>query len=186
VAGPLSEFNDADGIQFRVKVTSAPDGNGLGGGRLLAMVDEIKPTQPGDDRDPARSLLVTEARPLGGEAWKIDLAHVTPTLLIDPVIGGKEFARHPAFRALVAPTIVRQILAEYCLIDESEPDDDDSGDYRSRWIAFGERLAGKRCPFGERREDDRREWIDDACQQFALGKKLVDDFVHHLASEATP
>jgi hypothetical protein len=177
-AGPLPEFLDPDGILFRVKITTPAGADGLGGGRLLAKADEIKPRVSGDQNDPAKSLLVTEVRALDGEAWRLVVeARSLPVLLVDPNVGGKEFVKHPAFRGLVAPAIVRSILVDYVLLDDDEPDPDDRDEPRNRWIAFAEKFAGLRCPFGDGTDDPRREWIDAVCGEFARRKNLVAEMI---------
>ena len=183
VTGSLAEFKDPGGILFRVKVTV--EDNGIG--RLLAKAEKIKPSAPGDDRNPAKSLLDTRTQELHGEAWRLDFTDGRPLLLVDPRVGGKEFAREPQFRALVAPAMFRQILTEYVMIDEAAIEDDDPDDVRNRWIHFAERTAKISFPgFDGVDEEDRREWIDSAVSAFASNAQVVDRFEQSLRAEGAP
>lgn len=180
MTGSLAEFDDPDGILFRVKVTVDDEGVG----KLLAKADQLKPHADGNKQDPAKSLLTTESRELFGEAWKLDFTDGLPKLLIDPKVGGKEFALSAPFRALASPAILRQILTEYVIVEATEPPfEDEPENPRCRWIRFAERLTAGKCEFGNDDEEERKDWVDEAAAAFANKTNVVNLFAVTLATE---
>jgi len=179
MTGSLAEFDDPDGILFRVLVTVEEDGVG----RLLAKADQLKPHAEGEQQDPTKSLLSTKTLELYGEAWRLDFSDGLPTLLIDPKVGGKDFALNPIFRAIASPVILRQILTEYVLVDDTDPTaEDDAESIRCRWIRFAERLTGSKYQFDDT-EDEHREWIDSTVAAFANKTNVVNLFAATIATE---
>lgn len=169
----LGDFLDPKGILFRVKVTLDTDGLG----RLIAEADGIRPYQPDETAGTVQPLLDVVSYDLGGEAWRLNFRGASaPELVIDSSIPEKQdYARDPRFRALAAPSILREILTRILLIDQSVQEDDPEH-WTNRWVKFGERQVGQPVPEFENddKEDECRDWIDDAVRSFAKQGKLVD------------
>ena len=112
------------GARFSVFV-SAVDGSG----RLLALAQSIRPSQP------VRSLIaVEESRELGEEVWRLDFDDGDiPVLKVNSSITPiTEIVRSNAsFHALVIPGLLRQVLYRAIVIDDAGSDDDEP-----RWAGW--------------------------------------------------
>jgi hypothetical protein len=134
----LSEFADADAVQFAVKVTGV---SGTSAGMLLADRDGISANDGADDssREP---LLPTCSADLGQEMWKLDFQNSTVVLQINSRIPDwKGFAATPLFKAVAYPAIIRQVLARILIVEGWE-DEEDVDDWRSKWLAFARSIPG--------------------------------------------
>jgi hypothetical protein len=169
----LADFQEPDGILFRVKVTLDQDGLG----KLLAEADGINPRRPDETDDTAKPLIDVQCADLDGEAWRLDFPGAgAPVLLIDRRIpAGTFFAKDPVFRVLVVPGILREILTRLFLIDPELIQEDDPEHWTSRWLQFARAHVGRDVPDPEEDEEEvRQEWIDDAVREFARRGKLID------------
>jgi len=134
----LSEFADADAVQFAVKVTG---GSGATAGMLLADRDGIPLTSIGQDTS-RESLLPTCSSDLGQELWRLDFHNSGVTLQINNRIPDwKGYATSAQFRALAYPSVIRQVLTRILIVDEWD-DADDSDDWRSKWLSFAQSIPG--------------------------------------------
>jgi hypothetical protein len=173
VSRELTDFDQPEGILFRVKVTSTfPDR-----GKLLAEADKIgfRPLDEiNENRDP---LLPVHAEELGAIVTKVDFSD-GPVLLINKNLGDwREIARSDAFVSLVLPGALREILMRIFVLEQSGDEDDDSGSWQSKWVQFTKLLPGVEPPPG--READQLEfenWIDDVVEVFARRTRMFERF----------
>jgi hypothetical protein len=168
----LSEFGNADGIRFRVKITSDEKPNG----KLLAAANGIRPREPAIEKENRISLLPVRSENIDS-IWKIIYSEDGPELLISRVAGDKEaIALSPAFRSLVFSAVLREILM-YILHGERTFDPDDIEDWRVQWLQFARSLGGIDDEIPP--EDDEieiGEWVDDAVSSFSRKQKDIDVF----------
>lgn len=156
----LSEFDEPDGILFRVRVVQPP---GPEHHKLLGEADGIPFVKGGEKDDRRRHLIVPIPDALDQQLWKINFESDPPSLLVnkDAKPSWKEMARSPQFIALVYPEVLRQILARV-LIDEKWSEDEDETCWQTDWMKFARNLGGLSPLPAADLEQDRRNWIEEA------------------------
>jgi hypothetical protein len=175
----LTEFSSPEGLQFRVKVISPGQPVGL----LLAEADRIPISSDEQHPENRISLLYTVPAQLGQEAWRVDFGSSSgPQLLINNQLGDwRAFASLPAFRSLVYPAAMRQILWHIKTEDAVEIDDPES--WEARWLQFASNLPG----VGDRPTDDDdtewEEWITAAVESFAGQHQMLNQLFPLLSTE---
>lgn len=173
----LSEFDSAEGICFRVKVTQPQDEH-----ILLAAADRIPLGKPEDETD-KETLLPVVPFELGDEVWRVDLDD-EPRLLVNKSASAdwRQTALSPVFVSLVYASALRQILAS--ILASGHRDTEDDTDWRSKWLRFATLLPGvdPELPPKEEGEDATLRWADDAVTAFAgkLGLKEKFSTAWHL------
>lgn len=147
-----------DSCQFRVAIVADDDS-----GRLLGLVDRIRPVLP------RRSLLpLREVEDLGQEVWRVDFGDSErPELQVNSSIPGiSDLVRtDPSFRALVMPSVLRTILTHMLFVESGESNEEDSPLHE--WWRFAQGLAPSpegALPTGV---DDRCKWINAVVEAFA-------------------
>jgi hypothetical protein len=175
----LSEFDTTDNLLFRVKVTSSEGRHGV----LLAEADGIRACLPDEVEDDRQPLLLVRPADLGDEVWRLDFSGSEVVLLIDRSVGDwRAAANLPAFRALVCPAAMRQILTRFSR-DGFSADDDDPTDKKSCWLRFAAGLPGVGDAPEGNDEGEVEEWIDRAVAAFARLAKSRESFAKYLQSE---
>lgn len=150
---------------FRVKVVDRTQAHG----RILAVLDRIRPARVDSQPGGGQSLLHVEYADLGHRVWELDLDGDWPALRLNRA--AREISLIASgddrFMALVYPEILRQVLQRIVITDaHTDPDCDD--DWPSLWLQLACRLVGRPVPpVGAR--DEQRRWIEQA----------VDGFGHH-------
>ena len=134
-----------------------------GTGRLLGLADKIRPIQPIDSLIPLQE---DNGAELGSEVWRVDFGQDEgPVLLVNsnvPNIG--DIVRSDvAFRSLVIPQVLRQVLTQMIFVEKMDPDDDEDG-WGTDWFTFVEKLGVKAEPdmtWGEALDNEAaQEWIN--------------------------
>ena len=155
----LLEFGEPEAIRFRIRVTSAGEPPGL----VLAQADGIRPSDPGVDSGQRGREPLLPVRPgddLGEEAYRVDFDGNAPVLVINRNLGDwRAVARDEVFRALVYPSIVREILTRVRLVNKRELDDIDDGDWQGQWLRFAQ-------GFSDNAGLDPRDWITEVVEKF--------------------
>lgn len=158
----LREFDYAEGILFRVRVTSVDTPEGV----LLAEADRIRPRRLEEVEEQRISLLpVKPDDDLRDQVFRVDFSD-HPILLINSRLGDwRSVGRDPVFASLVFPAAMREILTRILHI-ENYFDTEDSADWKSQWLQFSTGLPGGSDlpPQGE--VDQIDNWIDDAVSAF--------------------
>ncbi len=174
----LTEFATRDGLLFRVKVTSSDGRPGV----LLAEADRIPISDDEEQPDNRVALLPAVPYDLGQETWRVDFNGAGgPQLLVNTRVGDwKTVARSPAFRSLVYPAAMRQILWHIYKVEECR-DVDDPDAWQSRWLAFAATLPGVGLPPAGGEEDDWSDWIDGAVASFSRQHQLLDHYKTSIA-----
>lgn len=178
----LSEFDSADNVLFRVKVTSNEGRHGV----LLAEADGIRACLPEEIEQNLRPLLPVRPADLGDEVWKLDFSGADVVLLIDRSVGDwRAAANLPVFRALVCTAAMRQVLTRFSR-DGFGTEDEDPSDAKSRWLRFAANLSGVGdAPEGDN-DGEAEEWIDRAVAAFAQRATSRVSFSQFLQSEGHP
>lgn len=168
----LSEFDSADGILFRVKVTQAQDEH-----ILLAAADRIPLALPDEDAE-RESLLTFVPAELGDELWRVRLDG-EPEFLVNKSAADdpRQMALSPVFVSLVYPAVLRQVLT-CVLIEHDHRDTDDDEDWRSKWLRFASMLPGvdPKPPEKDDGTDAALRWVEDAVAGFAKKLALKEKF----------
>jgi hypothetical protein len=175
----LVEFDSAEGILFRVKVTSPSEPLGL----LLAERDRIQPRRPDEQEDNRISLLpVKPDQDLGAQVFQVDF-NDGPILRINASVGDwRAVARDPVFVSLVYPQALREVLTRIALID-GLPDAEDPDDWRSQWLRFAGTLPGMSTVPSEHSEGVLDNWIDEAVASFSRQSDIIDRFGQYWSGE---
>ncbi len=163
---PLTDFNDAIGIQFRLKVTGE-------GGRIVAAANRIRASRPDLDHGPAEGLLPFRSADLGAALWRLHLDDGGPVVEVNQRLDDwKSFAATIQFRVLVYPEVVRRI--GYWLLENADQDEDDG--VLADWRSFAEELGTDTT---DRLDDEqaREEWTEDLVQRFSSRHDLLNSFL---------
>lgn len=167
----LGEFDSADEIRFRVKVTQAHDEH-----ILLAAADRIPLAKPEDDAD-QESLLEVWGEDLGDELWRVDIDD-EPRLLVNKTAAPdwRQLARSPVFFALVYPAVLRQVLTN--VLAGGHRDTDDETEWRSKWLRFASLLPGMdpQPPDKQDGVEAALRWAEEAVEAFARRQGLKEKF----------
>lgn len=159
-------------ILFRVKVVEPGDD-----GRLLAAAERLKPRD--DTAEEVTSLLPVDVRSdLGDLTWKVEFGSEAVLVLNGRVPGIKDAMRNdPIYRALVFPSLLREVLYRALFVEECREPGGDS--WYGMWIDYATRLLGEEPPSGDDSFDLAR-WLDDVVAEFARRLNLAAE----LANEA--
>jgi hypothetical protein len=174
----LTDFDVIEAVKFRVKVVASD-----GSGRVLGEADQISPMDMEREESPREGLLPVMPDDLRHQLWWLDFDEAGPILLISKRSGDwKGFARSPHFQWLVLPVVLRLILER--VIDLGiEADDSDAG-WENRWLRFVARLPGIGAqPRLSASEEEKQQWIQEACAAFAKLSSFVDKFSTTLFPE---
>ena len=139
---PLPEFESADGVKFRIKVTSDFEGTR---GQLLAEGSGIIPVW---ESGGAESLLaVRPASDLGHQVFRLVWEDGPVLEVNDRLTQWRTVPQEPPFVSLVLPALLREILLR--IMSEHITDEDDSDAWPSLWIQFARNLTGIPKPVDE-------------------------------------
>lgn len=177
----LTEFANSAGLLWRVKVTSAEGRAGV----LLAKADRIPASDDEEQPDNRMALLPAAPAELGQEIWRLDLdGSGGPQLLVNNRVGDwKAVAASPAFRSLVYPAAMRQVLWHIYKVEEMRTMDD-LDDWRCLWLSFAARLPSVGDPPLDSEDDDVwKDWITEAAESFTRQHQMLDRYKAFLAVE---
>ena len=169
----LADFETPDEVLFRVKVSATSTNAGM----LLGEADKIRPREPDEQPDRRIPLLPSVPDDLGEEIWRIDFEGGTFLRVSRHLPDWKQTVQSQAFRAMVYPAAMRQIL-ERILHIEKVTTTDDSADWRSRWLLFAASLPGSRALTTT--PDEYDDWIEEAVAAFARQMRLRTRFIEEL------
>jgi hypothetical protein len=173
----LAEFDTADGILFRVRISASADRHGA----MLAEADKVPRYRAEEDDENRSPLLPVGSRDLGQEVYRVDYT-AGPMLFISKTLDKQAVATSPAFRSLVCASAMREILTRILYI-EDYPDLDDHGDWKTRWLLFAANLHGAGEIPAETDNDAFEDWIESAVAAFARQQHLLDCFGAFWARE---
>jgi len=174
----LTEFDSADEVRFRVRVTSPDSPRAL----LLAEAGQITLRRP-EVREVKRApLLPVRGADIGDEIWRVDFTH-EPELLINSSVGDwKAVARNRAFISLVYPAVFREILSRILRVEEHR-DVEDTQDWRSNWLRFATALPGVASNMPSEDDSEIDEWVADAAKAFCRQHRILEQFSAFWSSE---
>lgn len=177
----LTEFGDARGVKFRVKVVVDSPRKGL----LVAEADRLIPRTEDSEDGKRRPLLPVSAENLYGEPWRLEIRGEDPLLKVDESLGDPVvFSRSPQFQALAYPAVVRQILTAIRDCPEGLDREEASG-WRRDWLDFFSSLPGI-PPQPDHEDDDAVDaWIDAVVMAFCRKHHLVEQLCQSLSAEAS-
>lgn len=169
----LDGFDSVEGLLFRVRVVAVHEPH-----KILGEADKIPFALAGEAPTKKQPLIKTVPADLGDLVWDVDFDD-EPVLRVNKVLGNwKVVAQDKAFRALVYPAVLREILVRILFV-EKWSGDSEAGDWRAKWIKFGRKLAPG---YGESIDDDNEKWefIDAAVLAVAREVRAADGFRAHL------
>lgn len=159
----LTDFLTVDDVLFRLKVTAASGRPGM----LLGEAEQLRPREPNEEPQYRLPLLPVVPMDLGQEVWRIDFQGGTSLLVNRNLRDWRQTAASNAFRGLVFPAALRQILERVLLIEDYSTTDDPL-DWRSRWLQFAAHIPGSGAPPPrDAGEEQVSDWIENAVSAFA-------------------
>ena len=177
----LTAFDSAEGILFRLRVTSLADA----GGKLLAEADSIRGRKTEEIEETVDPLLPVQPVDLGAEIWSLDTSD-GPRLLINRALWDwKAVAVTPAFVSLVYPAVLRQILGTV-LLEEKCFEVDDEDYWCSRWLRFASLIPGVPDIPDEQTDPEKiKEWIHDVVSAFSRQQNMLNRVLTFWRPEST-
>jgi hypothetical protein len=177
----LGEFASPEGLLFRVKVAS------VGGhpGMLLAEGDCVPVVQDEGLEESRRRIPLLPPKPqdLGQEVWRIDFSGDGPLLLVNSRLDNwNDTARSPAFRGLVYPAALREVLTKVVLVEELPDEDEDGDTWSVRWMRFARSLGAGDVPADD---EDREGWIQGVVEAFCRKHKFLSMYQGSGAGEGS-
>jgi len=170
----LDGFDTVEGLLFRVRVIAVHEPH-----KILGEADKIPFVLAGEAPTKKQPLIKTVPAELGDLVWDVDFDDDEPVLRVNKALGNwKVVAQDRAFRALVYPAMLREILVRI-LIVEKWSGDADAGDWRAKWIKFGRKLAPG---YGDALDDEKEKWefVDAAAHAIAREVRATEGFLTHL------
>lgn len=170
----LTEFDDADGLNFRVKIVD--EDHGL----LLGIAEGIKPYNKDDELDQnQQSILPVSSADLSswGVLWRIGWGDQKAVLEIERKLGSRDqVVRSLMFRGFILPAAMRQILVKI-VTEDWDSELSDPQELSTRWLLFAKQI-GAGLP--EPNAEDQEEWIDNAVRlltnMVGVRQQVIDDF----------
>ncbi len=171
----LEKFDSAEGIKFRIKVTSAE-----GDHRLLAEADKIRLER--QEESPGNSYTLLDVVPksgMGDEVYRVVFSDLDggPELHVNKDhVNHRTIVKSAEFSTIALPSIFREILTRIIIIEEFK-DDDSEDDWKSQWIQFAKMFSpNPEIPDPKDEPENCFVWIDEAVSGFAKKLKLRNNF----------
>lgn len=170
----LDDFDDAEGLDFRIKIVD--EGEGL----LLGIAENVKPYNKDDELDQnQQSILPVASVDLSGDGvfWRIKYEGQQAVLQIERELGSREqVVRSLFFRGFILPAAMRQILVTVVTEDWDE-ELSDPEELSTRWLLFAHQI-GAGLP--DKNAEDKEEWIDAAVRILAtrigVRQQIIDEY----------
>lgn len=173
----IEEFDDADGLSFRIKVVDEDDGI------LEAIAENIKPHDKDDKPDKNhKSIFPVASTDLSsyGVLWRVNYDDQDAALHIEQELGSKDqVVRSLLFRGFILPAAMRQVLAKI-VADEWDPDLSDPDELSTRWILLARQL-GAGVP--DDNADDHEDWLDDAVRLISSRINVRNKIIEEMGLE---
>lgn len=170
----LTDFDSADGILFRVRVTSVGAKQGL----LLGEAEKIRPNELGELEPARRSILrVRSDRNLEQQVYRVDFED-GPVLLVNSSLGDwRDVVLDRVFLALVLPCVLEAILVRILSVDKyTDEVEEENTDWRSEWLVFAKSLPGVgELPNVEDKEVVN-EWIESVVRTFCRKQRMLERY----------
>jgi hypothetical protein len=171
----LTDFDDPDGLRFRLKVLGTGDQTGL----ILAEADKIQPSDL-TQREDARSFVAVRPADLGSVTWRLTFDEAQPVLQVNDRLGDwQSFLRRSSIRALLLPEVVRQVLRE-AIDNEAETEDENA--WQNQALKLASPSSGTHPKADDAEEVER--WIDEVVRRFAQRFRLWRGVTEFLAAES--
>ncbi|MCK6458833.1 MAG: hypothetical protein L6Q95_02940 [Planctomycetes bacterium] len=177
----LERFRSDQHIVFRVKIVEPSSG------RLVAFAKDIRAGEDAEAR--RRSLLAVTVAPLDGLVYKVDFPEGEAPLLtlnerLDGVTAGgvKGFAHNPLFVALVFPSVIREVLFRFLVVDELSDEDSYEDGPEAKWLRFAKAANPDPLPAVEEKEA-RLDWIGRTVGQVGEQLRVIERFASALSEE---
>lgn len=140
---------------------------------------------------PKELLPIDASRSLEGIFWKIDYcenwegASDAPVLLLDKSAtrgSAATLVSNHWIRALVFPSVFREILTKVLLLDEHVYENDGTT-WRDAWLRFASKFIGQEPPRAESEEIPTEEilnWIDQAVAKMATKSQFLNNLIAEI------
>lgn len=169
----LTDFDGADGILFRIRVTSSENP-----GLLLAEADKLSPRASDAEEHSRLSILpVRSDKTLEKRVWRLDFKD-EPVLLVNSALGEKwDIVRDQAFMALVMPEVLEAILIRILLVDKYPDDqDEEDGSWQSKWLRFVHCIPETNDRPDVDENDALEDWIEGIVGAFSRKLRILDQY----------
>lgn len=170
----LTEFDDAEGLDFRIKVVDEVEG------LLLGIAENIKPYNKDDKLDQnQQSILPVSSVDLSshGVLWRIGWGDQKAVLEVESDLGSRDqVVRSLMFKAFIWPAAMRQILVRI-LSEDWDQQLSDPQELSTRWLLFAKQIGAGMPDPGDK---DHEEWIDNTVRiltnTIGVRQKVIEDF----------
>lgn len=168
----LLEIEGDEFSRFRVKIVDGESG------RLFAISPQLMPG--GDSRDQREALLPMYLANTGNQIWRLKFENEGVRLELNQHKNGIQ--RTPEFRALVFPSVVREVLSYIIFIEKQEREEEPEDGEKSSWGKWLEFISGfypeeYPGPYRETESADIRnflDWIEGAVEAFCAKNKIAE------------
>ncbi|MCB1105988.1 MAG: hypothetical protein KDK74_14755 [Cephaloticoccus sp.] len=170
----LDGFESVEGLLFRVRVIAVHEPH-----QILGEADKIPFVPVGEAPTNKQPLIKTLPAELGDLVWDVNFDDETPVLRVNRSLGNWQVVAYDkAFRALVYPAVLREILTRILIVDNWTGDSEDD-DWRVKWIKFAHKLAPG---YDDSIFDESGKWefIDASVLAVAREISAADCFLNHL------
>ncbi|MDA6067719.1 hypothetical protein OH214_11290 [Idiomarina abyssalis] len=170
----LEEFDDAEGLSFKIKVVDERSG------LLEAIAENIKPHDKDNKPDQNhKSILPVVSADLSSYRvlWRVDYDDQQATLQVEQELGSKDqVVRSLWFRGFILPAAMRQILAKI-VSGGWDPELSDPDELSTRWLMLAKQI-GAGVP--DENADDHEEWLDDSVRLISnridVRNQIIEEF----------
>lgn len=167
----MSQFSSPEGVLFRVKVVGQSEGLNRNGPLLLAVADQVSPSEGDEDDTEYEKLIRFVPEDLNGEIWRLDFED-GPTIQFERSYweDRSTIVRSGWFFPLVLPTVLRESLRKALEHNYRSTDDDD---WRASWLRFAQTIPGDTSLPSK---DTIEDWIDLKVEAFCRRQRMKDRF----------
>lgn len=168
----LLEIEGDEFSRFRVKIVDGESG------KLLAISPQLSPG--GDSQDQREALLHLCLADTGNQVWRLKFENEGVRLELNRHKDGIQ--KKPEFRALVFPSVIREVLSHIIFIEKQEreegPEDGEKSPY-GKWLEFVSGFHPEEYPGPYRETDDKDvqdflDWIERAVEAFCAKNKIAE------------
>lgn len=183
----IQSFTSDDDIRFRIMIVDTQQKRGL----LLGFADNVRPNS--NSQSGSESIIPVLIDKLDGEVYRIQfdgengpLAVLNESLDNELNQGIKAvFRANPYFRALVLPSIMREVLTHIYIVFGEDYPSDEAPNWVIKWDAFAKNHNPEPLPeYDPRDPEPRRQWVNNAISNCASSFDAVKHIQNALTESA--
>ena len=175
-----------EGLGFNFKVVDENEKIG----RLLGLVENIKPVGEEDDEAGQQSILPVNPTDLGDQLWKLSFQNNRPWLDVNNRVPDimQIVKEDRQFFSLVYPAVVREILIRVLIIEDYNDPDGSPDDWRVQWLKWGIHWHPdqERPAEGDLKSvyEDWLIWVDQVVNAFCQKHSVRDKYIFPNGEES--